>query len=70
MFIKALRVLKITGKVLDFSAKIRIKYTYHQARNSTIFFFGYVDFERQMQQCFSKSESYENNSQDEKPYFR
>ena len=33
------------------------KYTYHQTR-IRYFFFGYVEFERQIQQCFSKCESY------------
>ena len=38
-----------------------MKYTYHQARINTIFLqtvFGYVEFERQIQQCFSKCETY------------
>ena len=44
-------------KDFRFQSENEIKYTYHQARIITIFFFGYVEFERQIQQC--KCESYE-----------
>ena len=44
-------------KDFRFQSENGIKYTYHQTRIK-YFFFGYVEFERQIQQCFSKWESY------------
>ena len=56
-------------KDFRFKSENGMKYTYHQARINTIFLqtvFGYVEFERQIQQCFSKREPYKRERERER----